>query len=110
MWRIDAHSLPLSAPLGKEGVERLDDEPVVLELGEARDRDGAHTSGAPDKDREGAAVRGVDRGVQPRVRVEGPTVDPELLADAEGGSAVPIDNSRLALEPAIVVGAGARKR
>jgi hypothetical protein len=59
------HPPARSKPPAEKGLERLDDEPVVLQLGEARDRNGADTTGAPYQDRESSAVGGVHRRIQP---------------------------------------------
>ena len=92
-----------SVPHGEEGLDRLDDEAVVIELGQAGDRYGPDTAGAPHQDGEGAAVGGVVRRVQSGVFVEGPAVDPELFANAERGTAVAVDHGALASKPAVVV-------
>ena len=59
------HALPLSTSGSEEGLECLYDELVVVHLGEAGDRDRAYATGAPEEDREGAAVCRVGRWVKP---------------------------------------------
>lgn len=53
----------LLVPRGEKDLEDLNDELVVFELGEARDRDGPDTAGVTQQDRESAAVGGVVRWV-----------------------------------------------
>ena len=49
----------------KESFDGLDDELMIRQLGESRDRDGADEAGFTNSDRKRSAVRGEQEGVVP---------------------------------------------
>ena len=82
---------------------------MVLQFRKAGDRDRADAAASAYEDWEGTTVCREQGQVEPRVVVEGSTVDPELLADTKRRAAVAVDDGAFAREPSVVVGRGAGK-
>ena len=93
-----------------EQAEGLDDEVVVLALGQARDGDRTDDAGVLNDEREAAAVRGVVLFGQVVAGREGEAILQEQAANVVAGLVEAGDGGDLARDPALVVRCGAGER